>query len=1259
MMPKKMKWNDPQAIEETIEEVRSKVKILTGGGRRYIKTLKQVAVDFENGDGARFMTGNEIEEMKNHLIFEHEPKFLFRNERRVSLPEIRLRFKNKIDSPELMQRTLDQFIRYCIGKSGGDLDKSKMSFGFFHQGFHAEKGFWINERTYQTFNGQVLFEELERITQSKEEIDIDDSFMITMHYFDEQLKIPTNVIGMGKCLPKAIALAMIQISLKQEKDEEQRKIFQLEWDRMVQKKYNGTNEKRQIEAANKILEKANLNTMKHSFDFDDLDKIAFAFPDYKFEVYNRPSYEKIYHLIKEWNTDAEKIVTIAFKKEDDLGHYDYLRPSLLYMKTIFCHKCKKKTASTGHQQVCDAICDKCGFYECDRTQIETVYCGLCNTNFPNEDCFNGHLELAYNSRKTMCEKRYTCEVCNFRVFKDKMAQGEVHECSKKVRCRQCKQLFDKTQEHDCCFAIPRAKYKEKTLANKIICYDVESIVTNSPNGPDPSKPPPIHKVNLICYKICCNQCIEDGESCECVSGNFSYTEYQDPLLAFVEFLLYNSNLDGAHVLAHNGGRYDHNFVLSLMMSSFGIIPEYVSNGTSLIMANITNLRRRNDEYNCLKFLDSLRFIPMPLSKMPKTFGITEMKKGYYPYYFNHPENYGKIFIGLPARHFYDPEHMKADALAEFSKWYDEHELDIFNADQELLAYCQSDVEILTAAISEYIKICKKLFKGWNPILSSCTIAGFVKHILKFEHFEYGDLGIIPENGFPERNNSVLALKMLMWIEKQEGIVIQHKLRGPEKMIRMEDEDCFFVDGYDGKTNTVYEINGCFYHGCPKCFNPILPHPNDPTVENKSVYDATKRRETKIKENGYNVIVWWEHEIKEMLRVNLEMRMFFEKCRHTTHLIPREGMYGGRTQTFQMFVDCNDDEECLYFCSILPPPDIKIPVLPYKIPGFLTFPSCRSCVEKNNNRACTHEKISDRYLTGIWTHVELNIAIERGYRLLKYHEIWWWPDNKWVEPGYFSNYLKPMIRLKHESSGWPKENMTDDEKKVYIDKIEQRDGVRLNSENVRKADNMREMAKLFLNTCWGKFAENPIKHESKLFNTIDHLSQSDYMGNPAYEVTGIKDWDEGITLITRRAKVESVTTREFTNVVIGIFTTSYARVRLLQAMEAVGAENLIYADTDSVIYKKKVNNPSPVGALIGDGLGKLKSEIPNGYQMKKCVSMGSKVYSYRLVNMETSEEKIVTKFKGVVLNASSGRVINMTTMESSVNETFFRTYKKVF
>ncbi|EGT44424.1 hypothetical protein CAEBREN_01858 [Caenorhabditis brenneri] len=1274
--------------------------------------------------------------MKEHIIFEYEPKFLYRNEKRVSLPEMRLRFKNKVNSPEIMQRTLDQFIRYCIGKSGGDLETSKMSFGFFHQGFHAEKGFWINERVYETFNGQVLFEELERITQSKEDIDIDDTFMVTMHvfnnfkgtggpfnrYFDEQLKVKAHVAGSGKCLPKAVALGMAFLAFKQEKDEYQKKEKQLLWQKLIAKKYN-TSVLLQSEAADNVLKKANLSIMEQSFDLNDLERIAAVFPEYKFEVYNRPSYEKLYHLIKEFNKDADKIITIGFKKDNGEGHYDFIKPSLLYMKTTYCHKCKKKTLSTGHSQVCEAKCDKCGFYDCDKTQIESILCDECNTNFPNEDCFNRHLETAYNSKKAMCQKRYTCLLCNFRVCTDKVAQDEVHECDKQSRCGQCKQKFDKSVPHNCCFEPPRKKLRESTKEKQqkytIICYDVESIVTNSPNGPDPTKPQPKHTVNLICYKMCCDKCIERKTACSCESGNFGYTQYAEPLEMFTEFLLYNPKLNGAYVIAHNGGRYDHNFILSIMMKRFHIIPEYVSNGTSLIMANIIK-RRSSDVFNDLKFRDSLRYIPMPLSKMPKTFGIVEMKKGYYPYYFNHPENYGKRLIGLPDKHFYDPNHMKSEALVEFEKWYDEHKFDTFIADQEILEYCQNDVEILTAGLSEYIKvcflsivaknfflqICKKLFKGWNPILSSCTIASFVKHILKFEHFTKGDLGIIPENGFPERNNSVFALKMLMWIEKKFGVTIQHKLRGPEKKLKMTNGQCFFVDGFDEQTNTVYEIHGCFYHGCPQCTNPTMIHPLRPGVENKAVYDSTIQREECIRQAGYNLISLWEHEIRDLLRKDSSMRTFFEKCRHATHLIPRDGMYGGRTQPFQMIVECNQDEECryddfnslypsvnimykyprgqpklikkefpriipgelmtkkgLYFCSVIAPTDIKIPVLPYKIPGYLTFPSCRSCIENNQNLACIHDKVTQRYLTGVWTHVELNTAIERGYRVLKFHEIWWWPDNEWVEADYFVNYLKPMIQLKHESSGWPRDDMSMEEKQKYIELIKQRDGVELDLENVRKADNMREMAKLFLNTCWGmllknfkfykfhlgKFAENPIKHESKLFETLDHGSQSDYMDDQNYEVTGIKDWDEGITLITRKAKIESVLTKEFTNVVIGIYTTSYARLRLLQAMEAVGSENLIYVDTDSVIYKKKISDPNPVEQLIGDGLGKLKSEIPNGYRMKKIVSMASKVYSYCLENVQTLEEKIVTKFKGVVLNTSTERVINMSVMEKSVRD----------
>ena len=36
----------------------------------------------------------------------------------------------------------------------------------------------------------------------------------------------------------------------------------------------------------------------------------------------------------------------------------------------------------------------------------------------------------------------------------------------------------------------------------------------------------------------------------------------------------------------------------------------------------------------IKFRDSLNFLPMPLKALPKTFGPTELKKAYFPHFFN-------------------------------------------------------------------------------------------------------------------------------------------------------------------------------------------------------------------------------------------------------------------------------------------------------------------------------------------------------------------------------------------------------------------------------------------------------------------------------------------------------------------------------------------------------------------------------------------------------------------------------------------------
>ena len=47
------------------------------------------------------------------------------------------------------------------------------------------------------------------------------------------------------------------------------------------------------------------------------------------------------------------------------------------------------------------------------------------------------------------------------------------------------------------------------------------------------------------------------------------------------------------------------------------------------------------DYN-MRFIDSISFTPMPLRDFPKTFGLKEIAKGYFPHKFNTDENLGHI-----------------------------------------------------------------------------------------------------------------------------------------------------------------------------------------------------------------------------------------------------------------------------------------------------------------------------------------------------------------------------------------------------------------------------------------------------------------------------------------------------------------------------------------------------------------------------------------------------------------------------------------
>ena len=275
---------------------------------------------------------------------------------------------------------------------------------------------------------------------------------------------------------------------------------------------------------------------------------------------------------------------------------------------------------------------------------------------------------------------------------------------------------------------------------------------------------------------------------------------------------------------------------------------------------------------------------------------------------------------------------------------------------------------------------------------------------------------------------------------------------------------------------------------------------------------------------------------------------------------------------------------LVYCDMLPPVDDPLAIMPQRFNQKLMFTLCRSCAEDQNvSGPCPHRNVSERYLTGVWCTDEINKAVSRGYKILKYHEIWYWKEKDWVAGGFFAKYIKPLLKLKYESSGWPKLNMTDAEKEAYIANIYEKDGVLLDATKIQKNVAMRNLAKIFLNAAWGKFAQNSVKNEVRLIHKWDDVTLSNFFNDPKYEAVAMIPFGKKKLWISRKPKKETVLGTAYTNLAIAAITTSAARLRLTEAIERVGVENMIYCgklftktlgclknkflDTDSVMFRQ--------------------------------------------------------------------------------------------
>ena len=112
---------------------------------------------------------------------------------------------------------------------------------------------------------------------------------------------------------------------------------------------------------------------------------------------------------------------------------------------------------------------------------------------------------------------------------------------------------------------------------------------------------------------------------------------------------------------------------------------------------------------------------------------------------------------------------------------------------------------------------------------------------------------------------------------------------------------YFVDGYNENTDTAFEFNGCFFHGCDQCFS--SDGFNKKLMKNFGKLNCeTKSRLNYIKYYVMRLVVMKECEINSDL-LSDETCTLLSK----SPLKIRDAMYGGRTSCSVLYKDWESRE----------------------------------------------------------------------------------------------------------------------------------------------------------------------------------------------------------------------------------------------------------------------------------------------------------------------------------------------------------------
>ena len=240
-------------------------------------------------------------------------------------------------------------------------------------------------------------------------------------------------------------------------------------------------------------------------------------------------------------------------------------------------------------------------------------------------------------------------------------------------------------------------------------------------------------------------------------------------------------------------------------------------------------------------------------------------------------------------------------------------------------------------------------------------------------------------------------------------------------------------------------------------------------------------------------------------------------------------------------------------------------------------------------------------------------------------------------GLFQDYVNTWLKIKQEASGWPSWVGDDETKRQqHIREFYEHKGIQLEYDKIEENKGLRSLAKMMLNSMWGKFGQRLNKTQVQEFK--DPQAFHRFLDTDTLDVRHVSVINEQMVEVHYQHQDEDIPVSPNLNIFVASFTTSQARDRLYEALQLLG-ERVLYFDTDSVIYLEEPGQPKP---LLGDYLGEFTSELETGDYIEEFVSGGPKNYGYR-----TKNGKAECKVRGFRLNSEGKTQLNYDVMRQNV------------